>query len=164
MTALLDIESFGGIDADTDSLLEACFENHEAYIETRNHNRFLVLGRKGSGKTAIFRKYVSLREPEVFTFGHTFNDYPWHYHDKQEAIGVPEEERYVHSWKYLILLTISKILLNQDNTQPWADESFEELRKLERFVVDTYGTRDPDITQIFSPAKTLRFQSSFEIP
>ena len=59
MIKLIDVESFGGIDADTDTLLEQCFEDHEAYQETKNHKCFLVLGRKGSGKTAIFRKFVS---------------------------------------------------------------------------------------------------------
>lgn len=164
MKKLDDISTFGGIDADTDVLLEKCFEDHEAYIETKAHNKFLVLGRKGSGKTAIFRKYLSTRSYDVFTFGHTFTDYPWHHHDKQAVIGVPEEQRYVHSWRYLILITTAKILLNQDQSQPWSDVALEEMRKIERFVVDSYGSRDPDVTQVFSPAKTLRFHSSFQIP
>lgn len=161
---LENVNTFGGIDADTDFLLEECFEDHEAYQKTKSHEKFLVLGRKGCGKTAIFRKYITTRTHDIFTFGHTFTEYPWHYHDKQAAVGVPEEQRYVHSWKYLILITISKILLNQDNSQPWSDDSLESLRKIERFIVDSYGSRDPDVTQVFSPAKTLRFQASFEIP
>lgn len=161
---LKDVKTFGGIDADTDSLLEGCFENHEAYQETKAHQRFLVLGRKGSGKTAIFRKYLSTRDPYVFSFGHTFTDYPWHYHDKQSSIGVPEEQRYVHSWRYLMLITISKILLNQDHSQPWSKEALENLQRIEKFIIDSYGSRDPDVSQVFSPNKILRFQASFEIP
>ena len=164
MKQLHEIDSFGGIDADTDTLLDECFEDHEAYLKSKAHERFLVLGKKGSGKTAIFRKFISTREHAIFTFGHTFTDYPWHHHDKQAAIGVPEEERYVHSWRYLILISVAKILLNQDQSQPWSDGMFEHVRKLEKFVIDSYGTRDPDVTEIFSPAKTLRFKSSFEIP
>jgi len=164
MRSLADTDTFGGLDADTDKLLDSCFEDHEAYLSALKHQRFLVLGRKGSGKTAIFRKLITTRKHDVFTFGHTFTDYPWHHHDKQESIGVPEEERFVHSWKYLILLTLSKILLNFDNSQPWSDDTIQLLAKLERFVVDSYGTRDPDITQIFLPQKKLHFQSSFEIP
>jgi hypothetical protein len=164
MKQLHEINSFGGIDADTDMLLDTCFENHEAYLKSKAHECFLVLGRKGSGKTAIFRKFISTRDHAIFTFGHTFTDYPWHHHDKQAAIGVPEEERYVHSWRYLILLSVAKVLLNQDQSQPWSDGMFEHVRKLEKFVIDSYGTRDPDVTEIFSPAKTLRFKSSLEIP
>jgi hypothetical protein len=164
MKQLQEIDSFGGIDADTDTLLDACFEDHEAYLKSKAHERFLVLGRKGSGKTAIFRKFISTRKHDIFSFGHTFTDYPWHHHDKQAAIGVPEEERYVHSWRYLILMSVAKILLNQDHSQPWSEGMFEYVRRLEKFVIDSYGTRDPDVTEIFSPAKTLRFKSSFEIP
>lgn len=164
MKQLNKIDNFGGIDADTDSLLDTCFENHDAYVKSKAHERFLVLGKKGSGKTAIFRKFISLREHDIFPFGHTFTDYPWHHHDKQAAIGVPPEERYVHSWRYLILLTASKIILNQDQSQPWSEKMFEHLRKLEKFIIDSYGTRDPDVSEIFSPAKKLRFKSSFKIP
>ena len=164
MKQLHEIETFGGIDADTDTLLDECFEDHEAYIQAKDHKRFLILGKKGSGKTAIFRKFISTRAYNFFSFGHTFTDYPWHHHDKQAATGVPEEERYVHSWRYLSLLSIAKILLNQDQSQPWSEETFEDISKLEKFVIDSYGTRDPDVTEIFSPAKTLRFKSSFEIP
>jgi hypothetical protein len=164
MNNLDSIETFGGTDADTDELLEECFSDHDAYISARDHNKFLIIGRKGSGKTAIFRKLLTIHDHQVFTFGHTFSDYPWSYHDKQEQSGVPEEERYVHSWRYLILITLAKILLNHDQSQPWDDSVFEDMRKLEKFVVDTYGTRDPDLTQIFSPHRSLRFQSSFEIP
>jgi len=62
MKELREIDNFGGIDADTDSLLDECFENHEAYLKSKAHDRFLVLGRKGSGKTAIFRKFISTRD------------------------------------------------------------------------------------------------------
>jgi hypothetical protein len=37
------------------------------------------------------------------------------------------------------------------------------LAKVERFVVDTYSSRNPDVAQIFSPVRRLRFKSSFEI-
>lgn len=53
--------------------------------------------------------------------------------------------------------------MNFDQSQPWSEDVIDSLSKLEKFVVDSYGTRDPDITQIFSPQKKLRFQSSFEI-
>ena len=157
MKDLREVTSFGGIDADTDTLLEECFQDHQAYQETKSHQRFLVLGRKGSGKTAIFKKFSSMQDFQIFSYGHTFTDYPWHHHDKQAAIGVPEEERYVHSWRYLILITMAKILLNKDQSRSRA--AVEEMGRIEKFVVDSYGTRDPDVAQIFSPPKILRFPS-----
>ena len=121
------VENFGAIDADEDQLLRDCFQNHPAYTAARAHQRFLVLGRKGSGKTAIFKRLITEREHYVFGFGHTFDDYPWPHHDLQAQAGVPEERRYIHSWRYLILLTLAKILLNIDQSQPWDETALEPL-------------------------------------
>jgi hypothetical protein len=53
MKSMRDVESFGAVDADADRLLEKCFEDHEAYLDARSHKKFIVIGRKCSGKTAI---------------------------------------------------------------------------------------------------------------
>lgn len=164
MKALTEIASFGGIDADSDDLLEPCFQDHEAYLEACAHARWLITGRKGSGKTAIFKKLIRTRKYDFFAFGHTFSDYPWNHHNLQASIGVPEEQRYVHSWRYFILLTFAKVLLNQDQSQPWSEPSLQAISRLESFVVDSYGTRDPDVTQIFTPSKRLRIQPHLGIP
>lgn len=39
----------------------------------------------------------------------------------------------------------------------------EPLELIENFVVDTYGSRDPDLTQLFTPERELRFKGSFKI-
>lgn len=109
MKNLLNVESFGGIDADNDDILFECFEDHEAFLELLRLKKFLLVGRKGSGKTAIFKKLLMTKNSHIFSFGHTFSDYPWHYHDKQARVGIPDYDKYTHSWKYLILLTLSKI-------------------------------------------------------
>lgn len=163
MKSISEISSWGGIDADNDRLLMACFQDHEAYNQLINFERYIILGRKGTGKTAIFKKLLTQQDSNTFTYGHTFADYPWHFHDKQIKLGVPEFDKYTHSWKYLILLTISKILLNQDQTTPYDDASFDKLRTIESFILDTYGTRDPDVTQIFTPSRTLKLKPSFQI-
>ena len=154
---LAAISDFGGTDADEDRLLLQSFEDHPAYLQILNHEKFCILGRKGSGKTAIFKKILTDRTHDRFSFGHTFTDYPWHHHDKQIKIGVPEEQCFVHSWTYLCLISLSKILLNQDKSQPFNDGSLVHLERIEKFILDTYGTRDPDVTQVFSPAHRLRF-------
>lgn len=164
MKRLDEVQSFGGIDADADSLLDACFQDHEAYQRVRNHENFLVVGRKGSGKTAIFKRLVMEHVYDHFTFGHTFSDYPWHHHDAQALGGVPDEERYSHSWKYLILMAAAKILLNHDASQPWNVDCVDALSRLESFVVDSYGSRDPDVNQFFTPEKRLRINPTFGIP
>ena len=163
MKTLRDVTSFGGIDADVDDLLDACFQDHEAYLDAIAHKKTLLLGRKGSGKTAIFRRIIRTRQHDFFAFGHTFSDYPWQHHALQEMLGVPEELRYVQSWQYLILLTAAKLLLNQDQSQPWHDDMVDELDRLEKYVVDSYGSRDPDVTQLFTPNKRLKIKPHLKI-
>src|SRR5437879_1086829 len=119
------VETFGAIDADADALLRECFQSHPAYLAAHDFDRFLILGRKGSGKTAIFKRLVTEREFDHFAYGHSFDDYPWQHHDLQAQTGVPEERRYIHSWKYLILIGLAKLLLNSDQSQPWDEGAFE---------------------------------------
>lgn len=163
MKALVEVEDFGGTDADNDDLLLRAFEDHEAYEAVLALRRHMVIGRKGSGKTAIFKKIITTREPTFFSYGHTFSDYPWHHHEMQARVGIPDFDKYTHSWKYLILLSVAKTALNQDQSLPFNDQSMEEMVRLEAFVVDTYGSRDPDLTQTFSPTKALRLKPHFEL-
>ncbi len=163
MKKITSIQSFGSIDADNDDILLSVFEEHEAFLDAIDFEKFLIIGKKGSGKTAIFKKILTQKTSQIFTYGHTFSDYPWHYHEKQKVIGVPEQDRYLHSWKYLILLTLSKIILNYDNSIPFNEECLESAEKIEKFIIDTYGSRDIDVTQIFTPSKVLKLNPSFGI-
>lgn len=150
MVELDSVESFGTSEADTDELLLACFQDHEAYIAAKSHKKFLIVGRKGSGKTAIFRKMHSEKNFDHFCHGHSFSDYPWFHHDKQKKTGVPDNECYRYSWEYVILISLAKLIIN-DASQPWNEESLEAMSRLETFLVDTYGTKNPELNRIFSP-------------
>jgi len=163
MKPLASVENFGGTDADNDDILLQAFEDHEAYLDILALRRHMIIGKKGSGKTAIFKKMITTRSHDFFAYGHTFSDYPWHYHERQARIGIPDFDKYTHSWKYLILLSVSKIALNQDQSLPVDSLAMEEMVRLESFVVDTYGSRDPDLTQIFSPTKHLKLKPHFEL-
>ena len=100
---------------------------------------------------------------DYFCLGHTFSDYPWHHHDLQARVGIPDFDKFTHSWKYLILLSASKMILNYDQSLPFDQTSLEAMAKVEKFVIDTYGTRDPDVTQLFTPSKTLKLRPHFEL-
>src|SRR5205085_8376961 len=68
------------------------------------------------------------------------------------------------SWKYLTPISLAKLVLNCDQSQPWSDEATDSLAALEDFVIDSYGSRDPDIRQLFSPEKELRFKGALRLP
>jgi hypothetical protein len=149
MKRLDAISKFGAIDADNDDILLDSFEDHQAFDALMSLERFVIIGRKGSGKTAIYKKLLTTKEHDFFCWGHTFADYPWHHHSLQARVGIPDYDKFTHSWKYLILLTASKVILNYDNSLPFDEYSMEAMSRIERFVIDSYGTRDPDVTQNF---------------
>lgn len=163
MKALNSVANFGGTDADNDDILLQAFEDHEAYTDVLALRRHMIIGKKGSGKTAIFKKLLTTKAYDFFAYGHTFSDYPWHHHERQARIGIPDFDKYTHSWKYLILLSAAKVALNQDHSLPYNEISMSDLLRLEAFVVDTYGSRDPDLTQIFSPTRCLKLHPYFEM-
>ncbi|HUO43953.1 MAG TPA: hypothetical protein VMT94_03445 [Burkholderiales bacterium] len=163
MKQLAIVENFGGTDADNDDILLQAFEDHEAYRDVLAFRRHMIIGKKGSGKTAIFKKLLTTKAHDFFAYGHTFSDYPWHHHEKQARIGIPDFEKYTHSWKYLILLSAAKIALNNDQSLPVDTASMDDMVRLESFVVDTYGSRDPDLTQVFSPTRNLKLKPYFEL-
>ena len=159
MKSLLKLEkdAFGNIDAFEDNLLELCFEKHEAYDNLISFNRFLAIGKKGSGKSAIFRKILGITQHDIFTKGYNLQDYPWHYHQLQARIGVPDNEKYIQSWIYLILVASARMLVNDDQSIPFDEESKKGQELLQKFLIDAYGTTNPDITNLFSPRKKLKF-------
>ena len=163
MKLLTAVENFGGTDADNDDILLQAFEDHEAYQDVLSMRKHMVVGKKGSGKTAIFKRIITTRSHDFFSYGHTFSDYPWHHHERQARVGIPDFDKYTHSWKYLILLSIAKVALNQDQSLPVDASSMDDMIRLESFIVDTYGSRDPDLTQVFSPTKRLKLKPHFEI-
>ncbi|MEM8153130.1 hypothetical protein Q4R20_16765 [Morganella morganii] len=163
MKNLVLVDSFGGTDADNDDILLKAFEDHEAYQDILKFKKFLIIGKKGSGKTAIFKKIITTREDDTFSLGHTFSDYPWHFHQQQAKAGISNDDKFTHSWKYLILISLAKIILNQDNSLPCSELSRESISKLESFIIDAYGSRDPDLTQIFNPQKEIKIKPHFEV-
>ncbi|HBS2086494.1 TPA: hypothetical protein MAD02_005318, partial [Klebsiella pneumoniae] len=70
MRDLALVDSFGGTDADNDDILLKAFEDHEAYQDILKFKKFLVIGKKGSGKTAIFKKIITTRADDTFSYGH----------------------------------------------------------------------------------------------
>ena len=157
------VTAFGGIDADNDPLLDRCFETHRAYLDARSHSKTVILGRKGSGKTAIFRQFVKIADGLTHSSGHVFSDYPWHYHAKQRQTGVPEEHCYVNSWEYLIYIALAKLLLREETTQSWSAATTHHIAILKSFISDTYGSTDPDLSTIFYPEMTVKVKAELGV-
>jgi hypothetical protein len=132
---LREVDSFGGIDASNDRVLLEAFEDHEAYKCALDFSRSIIIGRKGAGKSAIFRKITSEPQDDVRAQGFTFSDYPWEHHGKQKQSGVPDEECYRESWRYFICLMLCMIILRNRNENKSRKDAEDAIADIERFVM-----------------------------
>lgn len=146
MKTLNDINNFGKVEAEDDTVLDY-------FVETSIINNidfgdtFLVLGRKGSGKTAIFRYFTESKHKKIST-ALNLNGYPWKIHEKVKDEGSEHVESYVASWKYLIALEYAKLIISiTDRCQ------MSEVVELNSFIKENYGTNTPSIKDIFSPTQ-----------
>lgn len=159
MKKLNTIKEFGNIDPNLDDLLESCFEEHEAYRGIVSLEKMMVIGKKGSGKTSIYKKMLSIQEPTKFVRGQNLSSYPWHYHTMQVEQKVPEQNKYLNSWKYLILLELAKIIINDDASIQYLPEGQEHIDVLRKFLIDTYGSSNPDLSNTFTATKKVKIKN-----
>lgn len=153
---LKEVTTFGGIDASNDGMLLAAFEDHEAYKNAINLSRTIIIGRKGAGKSAIFKRITSDGDQKNRSLGFVFSDYPWEHHGQQKQSGVPDEECYRESWKYFISMMLCKLMLKDRSIIPPESDAQDALLDIERFVRDSYGSTDPALTRIFTPGQKLK--------
>ena len=148
MKGLRDITSFGKVEAEDDAVLQYFVEmNITKNID--ESDTFLVLGRKGSGKTAIFRYFTEDKHKDCSS-ALNLNGYPWRIHEKIKDDGVEPVESYVASWKYFIAIEMVKLVLKLSDRY-----QMTEVIELNKFLNDNYGTNSPSIKSIFTPQKLV---------
>ncbi|MEJ2793256.1 hypothetical protein WAE56_07550 [Iodobacter sp. LRB] len=99
--------------------LEAKLEDNERYFyHTRIVHKILkgqklyVVGRKGTGKTAISEYLNSISEPNYFAQKLTFKNFPFNklYELKDKGFTAPNQ--YITLWKYVIYSTVCQLMKN----------------------------------------------------
>jgi hypothetical protein len=148
MKGLRDITSFGKVEAEDDAVLQY-FVEMNITENINSEDTFLVLGRKGSGKTALFR-YFTEDKHEGCSTALNLNGYPWRIHERIKDDGVEPVESYVASWKYLIAVEMVKLVLKLSDRL-----GMTEVIELNKFLNDNYGTNSPSIKNIFTPHKLV---------
>ncbi|KRC20173.1 P-loop ATPase, Sll1717 family [Acidovorax sp. Root219] len=109
MTSILDWIEFGTVAAERDALLSSYFfDNGVLDKVSGSPTSFLVLGRKGAGKTAVFRHFTAnsgkfVKAPHL-TVALSFDDYNWNIHSLLSDNTKAESLRYKHSWRFVILV------------------------------------------------------------
>jgi hypothetical protein len=154
---------FGGIDAESDTGLADYFVT-TPYVEAAlKGRRTIFLGRKGSGKSALFRQVPILvnqsTQPERVVLSLTPDQYAWSALRDYREQGIMEEQAHTNAWKHTLAVEISSALLNPDLslTQPARDS----LKPVTKFLGDNYGTITPDLAQ--TARSILKGLNSFNV-
>ena len=117
------------------------------FLETDSFRRIFkgdkmyVIGRKGTGKSAIYLTIEHMHHPDILTSGLTFDNYSWQIHNRIKDTSKSVDFAYVNTWKYIILLELAKLLIKEiDSPQK---DSNPDLKKLADFLQKNYGSLKP---------------------
>src|SRR4051812_27331623 len=124
-SALSMLTEFGRIDAESEKQLGQFFLRTNGYQRIEDQQRIIVTGRKGTGKTAIYK--TLLERPvdaynNVLVAGLQFHNYPWGVHGDVTDEDGSSVERYFNSWRFLILVELAKLILNDPDHELPEDE------------------------------------------
>jgi hypothetical protein len=150
MKSLRSLDTFGGVAAEDDAVLDY-FLTTNAVQEIVSNRTLLVLGRKGTGKTAIVRHFTERTEAHLAK-SLNLGGYPWSVHASRIDRGASDIEAYVSSWRYLIAVELAALALANN-----LRSRFTPL--LEKFLRDNYGGVDPSLSDVLRP-KRLRLSKA----
>lgn len=148
--------TFGNVAAEDDAVL-SYFVTTPAVQKIRDGEVLLVLGRKGSGKTALVRHFTEGTEG-IRSRALTLGSYPWQVHESRGDSSVSEVEAYVASWRYLIAVQFAALLIQHPDT----DHATSEASAIKEFLDRNYGGAAPDLEDILRPSSLVLSKASFE--
>jgi len=95
--------------------------------EIERGEKHYVIGRKGSGKTAISEYFIRLNRPGVFSEKLTFKNFPFNelYEQKNRKYTTPNQ--FITLWKYLIYSTICRLMIKNESVDITVREQLSEL-------------------------------------
>lgn len=136
---LRDVD-LGGFDAESDYKLAEDFvatQFVEAAVEGR---RTLFLGRKGSGKSALFSQLPRLLREAGRTTAVvpvTPDQYAWSALKQYQEQGLLPEQAHTNAWKLTLAIEVAAALVKLD--REWSDESSDAIATLSAFIESNYG-------------------------
>jgi hypothetical protein len=152
--SLRDLLSFGDVAAEDDAVLDY-FLTTDAVSRINSGDVFLVLGRKGAGKTALVRHFAE-GNGRGASRSLNLGGYPWAVHAQRVDRGASDVEAYVSSWRYLISVQLAALAISG---APRA--SSEAARAIRQFLNDNYGDA-VELDDVLRPSKLRLSSMSFE--
>jgi energy-coupling factor transporter ATP-binding protein EcfA2 len=147
--SLRDLDSFGDIAAEEEPVIEY-FLTTAAAEQVLTGKMLLVLGRKGSGKTALV-KHFTQSLPEEHGSPLSLRNYPWAAHADLIDKGASPTEAYVASWRLLIAIRMASHVVRRDKSKFHTDS----LAALKTFLMNNFGSLDPDTRSIVQQSRLV---------
>lgn len=145
------------VSAETDTDLQKYFFKLPEVKEITNSRAWLVLGRKGMGKTAIYEHLKKSKVSDLNGFNTiciNFSDYPWPAHQLYKETLAGELSAYQKSWRYLFFVkALSKLI---EIRLSRGESLNKELKWAKNYIEKIYGNPDPSLREvIFSKVARL---------
>jgi len=138
--SLVDID-LGGIDAEADARLADYFIRTPHVEALLAGTKSLFLGRKGSGKSAMFtqlpRLYGELGKGEV-VLSLTPDEYAWAALKSYEEQGLMAEQAHTNAWRLSILIELAAHLTSLK--REWSPAAVAARDRIAKFVDDNFGS------------------------
>jgi energy-coupling factor transporter ATP-binding protein EcfA2 len=130
----------GGFDAESDHKLAADFVRTPVVDAALGGRKHLFLGRKGSGKSALFRQMpvlIAAEERGRSVVEITPSSYAWVALRSYREQGLALEQAHTHAWKFTLAIEMSSHLVGLE--REWPGNAFTPLSALKRFVEANFG-------------------------
>lgn len=159
MSELLDVKEWlpeFRVSAETDEDLGKYFFSVPEVNKLIKSQSWLVLGRKGTGKTAIYKHLGTASKKELDGYSVislNFKDYPWPIHKLYKEALSGELSAYQKSWKYLFYVkALSELIRLYEEDQK---DLSKELKWAKNYIEKIYGRPNPTLLEVFT-AKIAR--------
>ncbi|WP_261624317.1 P-loop ATPase, Sll1717 family [Nesterenkonia marinintestina] len=152
MSALRDADlrlgdlDIGEIDAESDAGLDDYFVRTPFVDRAMEGRRTLFLGRKGSGKSALFGQLPRLvREAgqNRVVISITPDHYAWSALKDYKEQGLLAEQAHTNAWKLTLAIEVATAVTSLKLT--WTTGTRRSVDKLQKFLEDNFGTINPGI-------------------
>lgn len=134
------------VSAESDEQLKEYFLKTSVLSEIINNEKWLVLGRKGTGKSAIYEFIAKSQPSEInsyYSIPLNFSSYPWPIHALYKDSLEGELNAYQKSWHYLIVVkSLSKLI------QLRGKELNSDLKTCKKYFETIFGNPDPSLIEI----------------
>lgn len=138
---VLEKVDFGHDEAESDRNLVRYFLETDSFLRIFKGDKMYVIGRKGTGKSAIYLTIEKVDHQDILTSGLTFDNYSWQIHNKIKDTSRSVDFAYVNTWKYIILLELAKLVVKEGDSLQ--ESSNPDLKKLSDFLQKNYGSLKP---------------------